>query len=167
MLAKNKWLLAGFSSVLISGAILWEGTRYTPYEDMVGVLTVCHGYTGKDIVVNKRYTPQECENLLNKELYKHGRGLLECITVPLKRHQFDGIMLFGYNIGVDGACSSRAVRLINQGRYDEGCEAISHGPTGKPAWSYVNGNVFVQGLYNRRLYETKLCKGELNAKYGG
>ena len=164
MLAKNKILLAGFSSVLIGGVVLWEGTRYTAYEDMVGVLTVCQGYTGKDIIRGKKYTSDECKSLLNKELYVHGKGLLDCISVPINQHQFDGLMLFTYNVGVGGACSSRAVRLINQGMYEEGCKAISHGPDGKPAWSYVNKTTFVPGLYNRRVYETKMCLGEFSAK---
>ncbi|OSJ98833.1 lysozyme protein R [Escherichia coli SHECO001] len=41
------------ASVLItgpSGDDGLEGVSYIPYEDIVGVWTVCHGHTGKDII---------------------------------------------------------------------------------------------------------------------
>ena len=36
-----------------------EGVSYIPYEDIVGVWTVCHGHTGKDIIPGKTYTAAE------------------------------------------------------------------------------------------------------------
>ncbi|EOO9835623.1 TPA: prophage tail fiber N-terminal domain-containing protein, partial [Escherichia coli] len=47
------------ASVLItgpSGDDGLEGVSYIPYEDIVGVWTVCHGHTGKDIMPGKTYT---------------------------------------------------------------------------------------------------------------
>ncbi|MEL5796358.1 lysozyme [Escherichia coli] len=41
------------ASVLItgpSGNDGLEGVSYIPYKDIVGVWTVCHGHTGKDII---------------------------------------------------------------------------------------------------------------------
>nr|HAL7249337.1 glycoside hydrolase family protein [Escherichia coli] len=35
---------------------------------IVGVWTVCHGHTGKDIIPGKTYTEAECKALLNKDL---------------------------------------------------------------------------------------------------
>lgn len=45
-----------------------EGVRYDPYQDVVGVWTVCYGHTGKDIMLGKTYTEAECRALLNKDL---------------------------------------------------------------------------------------------------
>ncbi len=59
------------ASVLItgpSGDDGLEGVSYIPYEDIVGVWTVCHGHTGKDIMPGKTYTEAECKALLNKDL---------------------------------------------------------------------------------------------------
>ncbi|WP_244576009.1 glycoside hydrolase family protein, partial [Escherichia coli] len=43
--------------------------RYCQYtSDIVGVWTVCHGHTGKDIIPGKTYTKAECKALLNKDL---------------------------------------------------------------------------------------------------
>lgn len=164
MLLKNKWLLTGFSSVLIGGAILWEGTRYKPYEDIVGVLTVCHGYTGKDIVRGKKYSPQECQSFLEKELYIHAKGILECINVELKQEEFDAYTLFAYNVGVAGACKSNAFKALNANKRMEACRLMAFAPNGAPVWSYAGGK-FVQGLHNRRLFERSLCLGKMNVQY--
>lgn len=59
------------ASVLItgpSGNDGLEGVSYIPYKDIVGVWTVCHGHTGKDIMLGKTYTKAECKALLNKDL---------------------------------------------------------------------------------------------------
>ena len=58
------------ASVLItgpSGNDGLEGVSYIPYKDIVGVWTVCHGHTGKDIMLGKTYTKAECKALLNKD----------------------------------------------------------------------------------------------------
>ncbi|MNY75592.1 Lysozyme RrrD [compost metagenome] len=74
----------------------------------------------------------------------------------LTQNTFDALSSFAWNVGATAACGSRAVGLINQGRIVEGCNALSRTPDGKPNWSYAGGT-FVQGLYNRRTEETKLC----------
>ncbi|STE08330.1 phage lysozome [Escherichia coli] len=54
------------ASVLItgpSGNDGLEGVSYIPYKDIVGVWTVCHGHTGKDIMLGKTYTKAECKAL--------------------------------------------------------------------------------------------------------
>ncbi|EJI6591482.1 lysozyme, partial [Salmonella enterica] len=67
---KVKALLAGGAgAVAIAAAMLGghdglEGRRYEPYRDVVGVITVCDGHTGKDIVPGKHYTDAECDALL-------------------------------------------------------------------------------------------------------
>lgn len=153
---KNKWLIGGISATLIASATLWEGTRYTPYEDIVGVLTVCQGYTGKDIVRGRHYTPSECKQLLSKELEVHSRGVYNCVNVPLNQHQFDAFVLFTYNVGVNAFCTSNSVlRPLNQGDYKAACDGLLK-------WVYAGGK-YSQGLYNRRVYERKMCLGELHA----
>lgn len=157
VIRENKWLLGAISAALVSGAVLWEGTRYTPYEDVVGVLTVCQGYTGSDIVRGKRYTPQECNTYLEKELKIHGTGVLNCVKVPLKQHQYDAFTLFAYNVGVNAFCTSNTVlKPLNQGNYATAC-------AGMLKWTYAGGKYY-QGLANRRQYEYKMCMGKLNDK---
>lgn len=156
----NKQLIGYVSASLVAGACLWEGTRYEAYYDGGGVATVCTGYT-KNVVFGKRYSPAECHAYLVSELKEHSSGVLNCVTQPLKQHQFDAFALMAYNVGVKGFCGSRAVRLFNQGDSIGACKAMAYNPSGGPAWSYDNGK-YVQGLHNRRKYEMKMCLGELN-----
>lgn len=44
------------ATVMLSGKGGLEGREYTAYRDVVGVITVCDGHTGSDIVWGKRYT---------------------------------------------------------------------------------------------------------------
>ena len=153
----NKWLIGSVSAALITGATYWEGTKYTAYNDIVGIVTVCHGYTGKDIVKGKIYTPAECKNLLTKELQEHAAGVLKCVNVPLTQNQYDAFVLFTYNVGVNAFCTSKSIlQPLNKGNYKAACDGLLK-------WVYADGK-YVQGLYNRRVYEKKMCLGELNVQ---
>lgn len=156
VIEKNKWLIGIVSAALITAATQWEGTKYRPYEDVVGVLTVCQGYAGKDVVKGKTYTPAECKALLQRELASHGAGVLNCTKVPLTQYQYDAFTLFTYNVGVNAFCTSKSVlKPLNEGKYSEACKGLLK-------WVYADGK-YVQGLANRRQYEYKMCIGALNA----
>lgn len=159
VISQNKWLIGAASAVLVSSTALWEGTKYEPYLDVGGIPTVCMGYTGKDVVWGKRYSPQECNNLLRKELAEHGKGVLECTTKELSLNQYNAYTMFAYNVGVNNFCNSRAAKLFNEGKFKESCDALAFSPNGSPAWSYANGK-FYKGLHNRRLYERSMCLGD-------
>lgn len=73
--------------------------------------------------------------------------------MPLTRYQLDAYTLFTYNVGVKAFCTSKSVlKPLNAGNYKLACDGL-------PKWSYAGGK-WVQGLYNRRLYERKMCVGE-------
>lgn len=146
----NKGLLVA-GAALVASITLWEGTKYKPYDDVVGVLTVCQGYTGKDIVRGKTYTPAECKAFLSKEIAVHGKGVLACTKVPLTQYQYDAMTMFTYNVGVHAYCNSSLLKKLNQGDYVGACNGLLK-------WSYAEGR-YVQGLYNRRLYERQICLG--------
>jgi lysozyme len=148
----NKWLIGFIPAAMVAGATLWEGTRYIAYRDIVGVPTVCQGYTGKDIVFGKKYSPEECKVFLTKELKAHTEGMLKCIKVPINESQYIAYGLFTYNVGVGAFCGSTALKLLNQKKFTESCNALLN-------WTYAGGK-FVQGLQNRRQYEAAICKQE-------
>lgn len=162
----NKWLVGVISSGLIASTTMWEGTRYYAYKDIVGVPTVCQGYTGPGIIFGKKYTEEECKVFLTKELKHHREGVLKCVNVPIGLTRSNAYTLFGYNVGVSGFCSSRSVKLLNAGKFKESCIAIAKGPDGSPAWSYAGGK-YVQGLQNRRIYEMNMCLKGLDEEANG
>ncbi|MGO6726445.1 glycoside hydrolase family protein, partial [Rhizobium ruizarguesonis] len=69
--------------------------------------------------------------------------------VALPDARFVALTSFAYNVGVKAACGSSAVRLINQGRAAEGCEALLK-------WNRAAGIVF-PGLTRRRQKERQFC----------
>lgn len=156
---KNKVFLGYISAALLSGAALWEGTKYEAYYDGGGVATVCTGYT-KNVIFGKRYSPLECHAFLISELKEHGAGVVACVTRPMEQHQYDAFTLMAYNVGVKGFCGSRAVKLFNAGNIMEACKAMAWGPKGEKVWAYDNGQ-YVQGLHNRRLFEMRMCLGDV------
>jgi lysozyme len=127
----------------------WEGRVYTPYQDIGGVWTVCAGITGPAVVPGKTYTLDDCKALESVEIERHGRGVAACVTAPVTQKRYESLALFAYNVGIHGACKSTTVRLLNEGKTYEGCEALL-------MWSKVKGN-FVRGLWNRRVFERSWC----------
>lgn len=156
----NKWLVGYVSSSLIASASLWEGTKYYAYRDLAGIPTVCQGHTGNGITFGRKYSSAECSAFLRTDLIKHSNGVLECINTPLKENEFNAFVLFAFNVGVSGACNSRAFSQFNAGNTEAACKALAYSSQGKPVWSYVNGTEFSRGLHNRRLYEMKMCLGD-------
>src|SRR5450830_1198405 len=70
LLKKRLIQAASGGAIALAGVLAtwYEGRRLTPYRDPVGILTVCEGITGKDVVPGKTYTPAECDALREEAL---------------------------------------------------------------------------------------------------
>jgi lysozyme len=93
-----------------------EGRRNVPYYDVVKVLSVCDGHTGKDIVVKRVYSDAECDALTLKDVQKYVDGIL-AVSPHLAYHpmQFAATISFTYNVGVAGYQRSTVAVLFNKG----------------------------------------------------
>ena len=150
MIKANNWLLGSIAgTALVASVAYWEGTEYKPYYDVVGVLTVCNGYTGPDIIPGKTYGKQECDSLLKKELTTHGMGVLKCTKVPLNQNQYDAYASFAYNVGVGAYCKSTLLKKLNAEDYTGACNELLK-------WNMAGGKVY-KGLTRRREAERALC----------
>lgn len=149
--------LVGGSIAVVTGSLVafvatWEGARYTPYKDLVGIWTVCAGVTGKHVVPGKIYSREECDALTGGAIERHGRELLDCIQRPVTQAQYEALASWAYNIGTGGACSSRLIRLLNAGEPPSvWCEELMR-------WNRAGGQE-VKGLTRRRQAERDLCLG--------
>lgn len=140
-------------AALIAALTLDEGTRYLPYRDVAGVLTVCQGHTGPDIIPNKRYTKAECDKLLLKNTERHGRAVLRCTRVPLNQNQYDAFVRFTFNVGPNAFCNSTLVKKFNAGDYAGACRELLRWDKAR-----VNGKLrSVYGLTLRRQSEYRQC----------
>ncbi len=92
-----------------------EGVRYDPYQDVVGVWTVCYGHTGKDIMLGKTYTEAECRALLNKDLNTVARQINPYIKKPIPETMRGALYSFAYNVGTGNSrpphCFAKSTRV--------------------------------------------------------
>lgn len=146
-LRKRLLAVAGAGAFAIAAALLGgsdglEGRRYTPYLDVAGVLTVCDGHTGADIVKGKTYTDSDCDRLLDTDLKEIKQGVDRLVQVPLREFQRAALYSFAYNIGLTAFASSTLLQKLNAGD-DLGAREELH------RWVFAAGKKRT-GLINRR-----------------
>lgn len=124
-----------------------EGRRNMPYYDIVKVLTVCDGHTGRDIVVRKVYSDKECDDLTVKDTQAHLDVILKK-SPQLAYHpiQLASMISFDYNVGLYR--DSPMAGYFNKGDYLAGCNYLDH--YHKPA-----------AIIGRRNKEKALCLSTL------
>lgn len=149
-MAKSRYLAGGAAGVALLAAATaytshWEGRRHNPYRDVGGVLTVCDGHTGPDIIAGKYYTNADCDAILKKDLVAHEGRMLACapelLNVP--GETYIAINDWAFNVGTGAACKSGLIRKLKAGDYRGACQELSR-------WVYVNGDV-IRGLTIRRI----------------
>ena len=152
----NKPIIAGgLAAVLaLAGVTIskWEGVRYAPYRDSVGVLTVCYGHTGADIVLGKQYTAEECKALLDVDMLEANSHVRRCIPVPMLRGPEAALTSLVFNVGPRGVCGSSIQKRALANDWPGACAGLD-------AWKYAGGRVF-HGLVLRRADERRLCEGQ-------
>ncbi|ENL4830090.1 lysozyme [Salmonella enterica subsp. enterica serovar Teko] len=152
---KIKMLLAGgASAVAIAAALLGghdglEGRRYIPYRDVAGVLTVCDGHTGKDIIPGKRYTDAECDALLDKDLKRVKAQVDPLIKVSIPESERAAFYSFAYNVGTGAFARSTLLKKLNAGDHAGACNELKR-------WTYAGGRQW-KGLVTRREIEREVC----------
>ncbi|NBJ36904.1 glycoside hydrolase family protein [Serratia fonticola] len=150
-LRKSLIAAAGGGAIAIAAVLVpnLEGVRYEPYRDVVGVLTVCYGHTGADIVIGKRYTSGECKALLDKDLVPFARSVERSVKIPASEYQKASLISFSYNVGVKAFESSTLLRKLNAGDSKSACDEMRR-------WNKAGGKVW-KGLINRREVEREIC----------
>lgn len=137
----------------------WEGNILHVYADHLadGLPTYCAGRTDKGAVVGTKLTSDDCREVNKATLLEYGYAVLGCANWDyLTPNRLIALTMFAVNVGKEGACNSRAIRLVNAGDVAGGCGALATRPSGEPAWSFAGGK-YVQGLQNRRQAERALC----------
>lgn len=149
--------VAALASVLIphweSGGRMDLTVRQQKF-DPPGVYTVCDGVTNLDpayawIRPGMQFTREQCAAAYALILPTYYAPLNDCVKgyAQMPPHRQTALLSAAYNLGPGTICRSTAVRLINEGRIDEGCEALG-------AFVRANG-VVLKGLQNRR-FDSKM-----------
>lgn len=138
---------------LLSGQNGLEGREYKPYQDVVGVWTVCDGHTGPDIIRGKTYTDRECDALTKSDLKRIAIQIDPNIKVKLPETVHAAVYTFAYNVGASAFNKSTMLKKLNAGDTIGACNELQR-------WVFAGG-VKWKGLINRRDVETTVCKWSL------
>jgi lysozyme len=127
----------------------WEGHRSIGYADVRGIPTDCFGNTSA-AMIGKKYTDDQCMNLLAQDAVSHGLDIDRCIKVPLPVESRAAFTSFAYNAGANAFCTSTMAKKLNAGDLRGACAELSK-------WTSAGGHV-VPGLVNRRAAERAACE---------
>jgi len=146
--AKLVATVGGGAALLLTALVSqFEGKRNDPYQDIVGVWTVCYGETR---VQMKRYSDAECKDMLQSGIADFAEPVL-ARNPELKGHdpQLSAAVSLAYNIGPANYRKSSVARLFSAGQWKQACDAFLR-------WSYAGGRQ-VKGLLMRRQQERAVC----------
>lgn len=145
-----------------------EGCKLEAYQCSAGVWTIGYGHTGADVFKGKKITQNDAETLLKTDLKRFEtaiNNLLICgsgsspqacveqdggllIPVDLNQNQFDALVSFIYNIGINAFKTSTMLKCLNRGEFYAAAKEFDR-------WIYAGGKVS-EGLKNRRTAEKTL-----------
>lgn len=153
MTALSKRAVAAILATTI--AVPAEGLRHWAYYDPPGILTVCRGHTGPDVVKGRKYSLAECDAYMSADMKKAVAAVDTCVPgLPVEvLAAFSDAAL---NLGPKIACNktkSTAARLLAAGSYELACRQL-------PRWnqaSVLGFMVPLPGLTTRRGKEMDLC----------
>jgi lysozyme len=132
-----------------------EGIRQIAYYDPPGILTVCRGHTGPDVIKGKVYSLAECDAFMTDDMRKAVNQVERCqpnLPVPVLAAFADA----AFNMGPTVACirdQSQAARHLASGQYKLACQQL-------PRWNkarILGVLVELKGLTARRNQEMALC----------
>lgn len=150
---KGRVAALGAAAVLaLAGPLIarWEGVRYKPYQDVVGVWTVCYGHTGSDVVPGKEYTKAECQALLDADMAIAQAQVRRCIRYPMLVQVEAALVDLVFNVGSQGVCGSGVQRAADANNWPQVCAELDK-------WKFAGGRVY-EGLVNRRADARYLCE---------
>lgn len=127
-----------------------EGLRLKAYKCQAGVWTVGYGVTGPNIGPNTVITEAEADRLFSDVLRYFEQNVRDRLKVQVNQNEFDALVSFSYNIGLNAFSSSTLLKLLNSGATKEVVASefsrwVKDG-NGKP----------IEGLKIRRELEKKL-----------
>ena len=131
----------------------FEGCLLKASNKLDGVWTIGYGqtgrYYGKRVRRGMTTTKAEAHAWLRDHSIKtYEDAVTQAVKVPLNQNQFDALVSFTYNVGVDALKQSTALRKLNAGDYAGAADALT-------MWTKFRRKVLA-GLVRRRKEERAL-----------
>lgn len=135
------------SEICIKKLKAFEGLRTEAYYDPAGVLTIGYGHTGPDVNPGDVISEYWAEHLLRADLYETEKAVDE-LDVAKTQGQFDALVSFAYNLGINRLRTSSLLKTIREGG---NMRAIKRE---FKKWVHA-GNKTLRGLETRRAWEAE------------
>ena len=78
-----------------------EGIRNSAYRDSKNILTIGIGHTGPEVQEDTVWTDEKVKEVFAIDVEKYEKSVDECVKVPLEQYQFDALVSFAFNCGVN------------------------------------------------------------------
>ena len=131
----------------------FEGFSPAPYKDAVGIWTIGYGSThyanGTAVKsTDKHISEKEAVSLLQATLIQYENAVNHFVSVPLNQNQYDALVDFSYNCGIQNLRNSTLLKLINEGHYERAANEFEK-------WVHAGTRILL-GLVRRRQSEHDL-----------
>lgn len=124
------------------------GHLLTPDELLTSKIKI----RGKHIDYSLGLTTKQCMDLCMQDLDRYCEAVDSVIKVDLNENQFDALVIFCFNVGIDAFKRSTLLKLLNDGDYKSVPEQLMR-------WTKAGGKQS-NGLINRRKAEIMLWNAE-------
>ena len=144
--------IAAATALATAIAVPAEGLRQWAYYDPPGILTVCYGHTGVDVVKGKKYSLDECDSFLTEDM-REAINTVERCHPGLPENVLAAFGDAVFNLGPKVACASTASKYLAAGEIEAACREL-------PRWNkarVAGALVPLPGLTKRRQKEMELC----------
>jgi lysozyme len=131
----------------------FEGFRLQAYQDSVGVWTLGYGSTffpnGTKVKEGDTVSYETAHRMLENVANMFSKEIAKLITSEINQNQFDALVSFSYNVGINNFKKSHLLELVNK---DPNDPAIKQEFL---KWNKAGGKV-LKGLMLRRQAESEL-----------
>lgn len=128
----------------------FEGCCLRSYICPAGILSIGYGSTGPHVRSGMTMTEKEAEELLLKDVARFEEGVNKLVKVSLNQGQFDALVSFSFNVGLNALAESTLLRLLNNGQNEGAASQFS-------LWVKA-GSITLKGLVRRRAAEESLFR---------
>ena len=101
----------------------FEGLRLEAYRCPAGVCTIGYGHTtsaGAPAVKDgMTITKQQADDILSRDLHQYEAAVERLVHQPLSQHQFDALVDFAYNAGVENLAKSTLLKKVNAAQFND------------------------------------------------
>ena len=94
----------------------FEGLRLEAYQCAAGVWTIGWGHTN-GVKKGDKITLAQAEDFLRSDLEKFENAINNLVKTELNQNQFDALVSFVFNIGINAFKQSTMLKFINNGHF--------------------------------------------------